>query len=79
MSEEIQSKILDVLNRSRKAGAGELTEDTIKAVIAIDNDITTSEALRTLLLEGKVTAEFLGTGEDNALDLDLYSFKRRVE
>jgi len=79
MSEEIQSKILDVLNRSRKAGAGELTEPTIQAVIAIDDDIRIHEALRKLLLEGKVEAHFLGSGDDNVFDLDLYSFKRRVE
>lgn len=71
----IQSRILDVLNRARQAGAGILSKDAVSAAIALDDQIATEQGLLNLLLSGEIDAKFDGDEDADRGNVELYSFQ----
>lgn len=70
--EELAGKIKSVLERSVR---GEMTQDSITAVISLETQIIYNKALVKLILEGMVEAEYTNK-DDNRLDLDGYVFRK---
>ena len=70
--QKIENAVLDLVSRSKSG----LTPDSVMACMALEEDIKINIAFLQLLLEGRLTAKFIGPEINGDMaNLDLYTFK----